>query len=137
MSIILFVISVSFHCQAEIPVIDTIYNDNNSQYFNNSLIKHQHARLIILNKITAKSFEQLLTIGRKQYIGNLSIEVHACIKNIDPFDRNNLISLTVIDNKIEDENILIFQGWLVSSDPSLSTIEHPVYEIIAQDCLTY
>lgn len=94
------------------------------------------AELIVLNKITAKSQKLIFTIGEVKFFGNISVEVHQCIKSTDPFNANNLMLLTVFDNKIEDENLSIFHGWVFSSNPSLSTIEHPVYEVLPVQCLS-
>lgn len=115
-------------------LIDTPEAIKNSK--NTPLVKMDQAELIILNKITAKSIKNLFNIGEIRYFGNLSIEVHKCIKSTDPFNANNLILLTIFDNKIEDDNLSVFHGWIVSSNPSISTLEHPVYEVIAVDCKT-
>ena len=100
------------------------------------LIKMEKAELIVLNKITAKSVKKIFNLGEVQFFGNLSIEVHKCVKSTDPFNLNNLMLLTVCDNKIDDDNLSVFHGWLVSSNPSISTLEHPVYEVIAVNCIT-
>jgi len=100
-----------------------------------SLVRMDRAELIILNKITAKSQKVIFNLGEVKFFGNISIEVHKCIKSTDPFNANNLMLLTVFDNKIEDENLSIFHGWVFSSNPSLSTMEHPVYEALPMRCL--
>ena len=100
------------------------------------LVKMNRAQLIILNKITAKSKCTTCNLGEIKFFGNLSIEVHECIKSTDPFNPNNLMLITVFDNKIDDDNLSIFHGWVISSNPSLSTLEHPVYEIIPVDCIS-
>lgn len=103
---------------------------------NSPLIKTDKAELIVLNKITAKSVKKTFNLGEVQFFGNLSIEVHKCVKSTDPFNLNNLMLLTVFDNKIDDDNLSVFHGWLVSSNPSISTLEHPVYEVIAVNCIS-
>ncbi len=100
------------------------------------LMKMDQAELIILNKITAKSVKQRFSLGEVKFFGNLSIEVHKCVKSTDPFNANNLMLLTIFDNKIEDDNLSVFHGWIVSSNPSISTLEHPVYEVIAVNCIS-
>ena len=100
------------------------------------LMKMERAELIILNKITAKSVKRTFNLGEVQFFGNLSVEVHKCVKSIDPFNANNLMLLTIFDNKIDDDNLSVFHGWIVSSNPSISTLEHPVYEIIAVNCIS-
>jgi hypothetical protein len=100
------------------------------------LMKMERAELIVLNKITAKSVKKAFSLGEIKFFGNLSIEVHKCVKSTDPFNANNLMLLTIFDNKIDDDNLSVFHGWIVSSNPSISTLEHPVYEVISVDCVS-
>ncbi len=99
------------------------------------LVAYKTAKLIALNKITAKSQELTLKIGEAKYFGNVEIKVHKCLKKPDPYKPNNMILLSVTENKIDEDQLLVFQGWMMSSDIPLSTFEHPVYEIFARDCL--
>lgn len=92
-------------------------------------------KLIVLNKITTKSTEYTLKIGEIKSFGSLSVELHKCIKATDPYNSNNWMLLTILDNKAEESDPLVFHGWVLSSNPSLSTLEHPVYEVIPLDCL--
>ena len=100
-----------------------------------SLPQADKGKLIILNKITTKSTEHILKIGEVKFFGNLSIKLHKCVKGTDPYNTNNWMLLTVFDNKVEKEAITVFHGWVLSSNPSLSTLEHPVYEVIPLDCV--
>ncbi|MDG1436525.1 MAG: DUF2155 domain-containing protein [Rickettsiaceae bacterium] len=102
---------------------------------NSGFVGMDRAELIILNKITAKSQKVVFSIGEVKFFGNISVEVHKCTKNTDPFNANNLMLITVFDNKIPDENLSVFHGWVMSSNPSLSTVEHPVYEVLPVKCL--
>ena len=95
----------------------------------------QIAKIIILNKITAKSELIEFKLGRMRFFGNLSVEVHKCVKNTDPLKASNLMLITVFDNKLDDDKLLVFNGWMDSSNLSISTVEHPVYEIIPMDCV--
>jgi hypothetical protein len=98
-------------------------------------LKVGRAELIILNKITAKSVRVNIALGEVRFFGNLSVEVHRCIKNPDPMDNNNFMLLSAFDHKIDDDNVSIFHGWMLSSNPSVSTVEHPVYEIFPVNCI--
>jgi hypothetical protein len=101
---------------------------------NNLLKKMKKAKIILLNKITAKSEQIELDVGEVKFFGNLSIEVHQCFHSTDPYKPNDLMLLTIFDNKTEDEHLSVFHGWMVTSNPSISTPEHPVYEIIPRLC---
>jgi hypothetical protein len=98
-------------------------------------LKMGRAELIVLNKITAKSVRATIALGEVRFFGNLSIEVHKCIKNTDPFDNSNFMLITAFDHKIDDDNVSVFHGWMLSSNPSISTLEHPVYEIFPVNCI--
>jgi hypothetical protein len=119
--------------KGNVKLIDTQEKKEKSQ--NLPLIKTNKAELIVLNKITAKSVKRIFHLGEVQFFGNLSIEIHKCIKSSDPFNNNDLMLLTIFDNKIEDDNLSVFHGWIFSFYPSISTLEHPVYEVIPVSCV--
>ncbi|MBA2629072.1 MAG: DUF2155 domain-containing protein [Rickettsiaceae bacterium] len=110
-------------------------SNNNSLKQAESLPQADKGKLIILNKITTKSTEHILKIGEVKFFGNLSIKLHKCVKGTDPYNVNNWMLLTIFDNKVKKETLTVFHGWVLSSNPSLSTLEHPVYEVIPLDCI--
>jgi hypothetical protein len=93
------------------------------------------AKIIALNKITAKSQELVFKLGEAKYFGNIEIKIHKCLKNHNPYSPYSAILLTVVESKTDEDPMAVFQGWLVSSNASISTLEHPIYEIFAKDCL--
>ena len=92
-------------------------------------------KVIALNKITATSKELVLKPNEPQYFGNIQIKLHKCIKNLDPYNEDNYMLLTITEHKIDEDAMSIFQGWIISSSISVSTFEHPIYEIFAKNCL--
>lgn len=92
------------------------------------------AKIIAVNKITAQSKEISLKMGEPQYFGNIEIKAHKCYKDLNPYNPDSKILLTVIEEKVDEEPATLFQGWMMSSNISISTFEHPVYEIFAKDC---
>lgn len=95
----------------------------------------KNAKIVILNKITAKSELLKFELNKAKSFGNLSVEVHKCAKNTNPLRPSNLVLITVFDNKPDGNKSLVFDGWMDSSNLAISTVEHPVYEIIPRDCL--
>lgn len=93
------------------------------------------AKVVALNKITATSQELLLKLNEPQYFGNIQITLHKCLANPDPYNEDAYMLVTINEHKIDEDPTLIFQGWLLSSSLSLSTLEHPVYELFAKECL--
>lgn len=98
------------------------------------LVEMEVAQLIILNKITAKSAKKEFYNEKEQSFGNLSITLNKCIQRTGLSNINDAMMLvTIYDKKISDK-VPIFYNWLISSNHSVSTIEHPTYEIIAVAC---
>lgn len=92
------------------------------------------AKVVALNKITAKSQEFLIKVGGSAYFGNISIAVKQCWSNNDPYLPQNKILINVVESKVDEDPINIFSGWLISSNIQASALEHPSYELIAIDC---
>ncbi len=95
---------------------------------------YDSAKIIALNKITANSQEITLKIGKTAYFHNAEIKLNKCWKSPDQYMPNNQISLSVTENKADEDPKSIFHGWLISSQPALASLEHPVYEIMAVEC---
>jgi hypothetical protein len=93
------------------------------------------AKVIALNKVTAKSQEFIFDISEEVYFGNIKIKVHKCFKSLNPYSPDNQMLLTIIENKIDEDQLLLFQGWMSSSRISLSTFESPIYEVFPKECL--
>lgn len=121
--------------EQELPIIKSLPGDSNNST-QAELKNCRQGKIIALNKITATSKELVLKTGESEYFGNIKITLHKCAKNVNPYVEDNYILLTVTEHKIDEDPILLFQGWLISSSISLSTFEHPIYEIFAKECYT-
>lgn len=95
---------------------------------------YDSAKIIALNKITANSQEIILKIGKVSYFHNAEIKLNKCWKSPDQYMPNNQVLLSVTESKADEDQKSIFHGWLISSQPALATLEHPVYEIMAVEC---
>ena len=112
------------------PILNPSDNINDGSEFKN----YTNGKIIALNKITATSEKINFKVGEEKYFGNIKIKLHKCIKNLDPYNEDNYLLVTITEYKIDEDPNLLFQGWLISSSISLSTFEHPIYEIFAKDC---
>ncbi|ACP53384.1 MAG: DUF2155 domain-containing protein [Rickettsia africae] len=112
------------------PILNPNDNINDSSEFKN----YTNGKIIALNNITATSEEIDLKVGEEKYFCNIKIKLHKCIKNLDPYNEDNYLLMTITEYKIDEDPNLLFQGWMISSSISLSTFEHPIYEIFAKDC---
>lgn len=92
------------------------------------------AVLQCLNKITAKTSEINVKVGSEFVFDKLTIKVDKCWKSPAYQRPENKILLEVFETLTDGTKKLIFYGWMFSSSPSISGLEHPVYDITAIAC---
>ena len=102
-----------------------------SRFYNTAIVQ-------ALNKTTAKTSIIDLKVGEKISYGSLKIIAHKCWQSPLEQKPENKILLEVFEVKNENSEKLqekrIFYGWTFSSSPSISGLEHPIYDIIALNC---
>jgi hypothetical protein len=77
------------------------------------------------------------TIGVPIRFGTLEITVQRCAFRPPEEPPENVAFLEVYDQG-HDTSLprrLVFSGWVFSSSPALSALEHPVFDITLIDCL--
>ena len=89
-----------------------------------------------LNKITARVYNLEAEIGDTIKFGNLFIEVKNCWKAPPEETPENAVLMDIKDIKSSDNGKTkrVFIGWMFSSSPAISGLEHPVYDIIPIEC---
>ena len=88
-----------------------------------------------LDKITAKTSAIRLSIGEKKFFGPLEIKALKCqlSENNDFID--TVAYLQVKDLSAKDNNqVFLFNGWTFASNPTLQSIDHPVYDLWITSC---
>jgi len=91
-----------------------------------------------LNKTTAKTSIIDVKIGEKVNFGQLKIIAYRCWQA--PLDQKpeSKILLEVLENKTNEKGEIkeerIFYGWMFASSPSISGLEHPIYDLTALGC---
>ena len=88
-----------------------------------------------LDKITAKTLDIDIIIGKKKKFGYLEILPKNCKRSLDANDPGFIAYLQVKDlSDKSDEKVFVFNGWTFSSSPSLKPIDHPVYDVWLVSC---
>lgn len=89
----------------------------------------------ILDKVTARSRSFDLEVGQTVSYGNLRIKPRAC-KKASPLEEPESASfLQIWQVGLQGKREWIFSGWMFASSPSLSAMDHPVYDVWVLDCL--
>jgi len=92
------------------------------------------ATIQVLNKITAKAEKISLQAKKPLIINNIEIILHKCWQAPSYQRPETKILLEVLQNDNNQNKKTIFYGWLFASSPSLSSLEHPIYDIVALNC---
>jgi hypothetical protein len=97
----------------------------------NPWLPRQTAELTVLDKINGTLQTLAIAVGGSAQAGTLTIGVRACL--IRPPDRapDATAWLDIVDST---PNAPAFHGWTVVSVPSLSMLQHPVYDVRLMGC---
>ena len=101
---------------------------------NSETIKGVSAEIKILDKITAKINTIAIQVNDSFLFESLKIEIYACLKQPPEQIPEDFVLLKIYDQmkKIDDE--LLYQGWMISSSPSTTPLEHPIYDLWLIEC---
>ena len=89
----------------------------------------------ILDKITAKVKTLEVKVNSFSKFQSLKIEVYACFQNPPDQVPENYVLLKIFDEINKSNSELIYQGWMISSSPSSTPLEHPIYDLWLKNCI--
>ena len=99
-----------------------------------SPIEGNKVSLKILDKITSHIQSIDLEMNKSYEFGTLQIKIYTCFKSPPEEVPENYVLLNIIDNLINDDNKNIYKGWMISSSPTATPLEHPIYDVWVSDC---
>lgn len=103
-------------------------------------IKDRAATLGLLNKRNNITQDIVLKSGESRRIGNAIVKLATCEKTApweDPPETGAFVQLFVEERASTDQPMAwrkVFSGWLFRNAPSVSVVEHPVYDVWVKDC---
>jgi hypothetical protein len=97
---------------------------------------HPYVRLQSLDKVTARTITFDAKVGSTIKFGTIFIKIRACRKAPPMEQPESAAFLQVWEISAEEEAEWIFSGWMFSSSPALSPMDHPIYDVWVIDCLT-
>ena len=87
-----------------------------------------------LDKITARISTFEAPLGDPVRFGSLEIVARACNKRPPEEPPESAAFLEIVDVRPDSPAIPLFTGWMFASSPSISAVEHPVYDVWVIDC---
>ena len=94
------------------------------------------ATMQALDKITARISTLSAPVGESRQFGTLEVTVRRCAFH-PPEETPENAALVVIRDLGYDPTVApaeVFSGWMFSSSPAISALEHPVYDITLLAC---
>lgn len=93
-------------------------------------------RLRTLDKITARTMTFEARVGATMKFGEIFIKVQTCRKP-PPVEKSEAAAFLQVweTDTVKDESRWVFSGWMFASSPTLSAMDHPVYDVWVIDCL--
>ena len=93
----------------------------------------KYASFKLLDKISNKLIEKTITVNETDSIATLNIKVYSCFTEPPNEIPENYVLIDVEDNfKGEEESI--YRGWMISSSPDVTPLEHPIYDLWLLGC---
>jgi hypothetical protein len=88
-----------------------------------------------LDKITAQTREIEVSIGQSIELGTLTITVRACRAAPPEDPPENAAFLEIVDTPPAQASRGVFSGWMFSSSPGVSALDHPVFDVWVERCV--
>src|SRR5438067_9950243 len=98
------------------------------------MIDQPTARLQGLDKTTARISKFEAAVGTEVHFGTLSILIRTCQRAPPEATPESAAFLEIFDSRPGEAKEKLFGGWMFSSSPALSALEHPVYDVNLLEC---
>jgi hypothetical protein len=98
------------------------------------VLPHRVLVLQGLDKVTARATQLRVAIGETATFGTLRITPRACLKTPPTEAPESAAFLEIEVTDPGQPSTRAFSGWMFASSPSISALEHPVYDVWVIDC---
>ena len=157
--IIIFIITSSLNAEDKIlsapiinlenlePSYENLENEKEISINQNTSIKKREiidkkkdnikfVNLLGLDKITAKTVPIKIKLGETYKFGLLEIKALKCGFSNNSDNKDSSVAYLQVRDISENQNekVFIFNGWTFSSNPSLTPIDHAIYDIWLVGC---
>lgn len=89
------------------------------------------AELSVLDKVRAQAVPLTVRTGGSGTAGSLTIAVRGCFVRPPDQEADSAAFLDITDSKPTGRE---FHGWMLSGEPSLNQLQHPIYDVRVMSC---
>ncbi len=97
-------------------------------------LQMNYAKFRLLDKISNKLIDKTIPVDDSDEIETLSIKVYACFSE-PPTEISEDYVLVDINDNFQDLQKNIYRGWMISSSPEVTALEHPIYDLWLLGCI--
>ena len=97
-------------------------------------IESSSAILRGVDKITGRTQTIEIPVGESKKMGDLKITLERCLKKPPEEMPENAAFLLIEEKNKDDDSKVVFNGWMFSSNPAISAMEHPIWDIWVLEC---
>ena len=98
------------------------------------MIAEPLAQMQGLDKITARVSQFNAPVGQTVRFGTLSVTVRDCRRSPPEERPENAAFVEIYESRPGEEKERLFSGWMFSSSPALSALDHAVYDVNLLAC---
>lgn len=97
---------------------------------------HQAGAAILgaLDKITGRVSDIIIPVGASDSFFRLEIEVMSCQQQVVNQRPESAAFLVITETPLEGDPVRRFSGWMFASSPSISAMDHPIYDVWVVGC---
>ena len=88
-----------------------------------------------IDKVTGRTDTAELTVGETTVFNSLHLTVQKCLKAPPEETPENSAFLLIEEENQNGALNTVFNGWMFSSNPALSAMDHPIFDIWVLDCI--
>ena len=89
-----------------------------------------------LDKITGRPVNIFAPIGVPVHFATLTITAHYCYSTPPSETPETTAFLEIVDRRPDQSERKVFSGWMLASSPSLTGMQHPLYDVWVISCKT-
>ena len=92
------------------------------------------AKLKLLDKTTNKVNQKTINVNSIINWDSLIIQIYACYSTPPEEIPEDYVLLEIKDT-LSKKKEYIYRGWMISSSPDVTPLEHPIYDLWLIDCM--
>ena len=107
-------------------------------FFSNQLLSEplqmRYAKFRLLDKISNKLIDKTISVNNSDEIETLSVKVYACFTEPPTEISEDYVLVDIVDT-FQGLNKNFYRGWMISSSPEVTPLEHPIYDLWLLGCV--